>query len=140
MQRVVVTGHGVISVLGHDVADFLQSLQACALGIDDLRDVSTESIHTRAAAQVKDIDIDSHFDRSQLSMLDRASRFAMYAARQAVQEAGLDFRGELGARAAVIVSTGAGCATSTENSYGIYYADKSRWQHPLTVPKAMLNK
>ena len=139
LQRVVITGRGVVSALGNNVLDFNRSLQSGSVGIGQLKTLSCDSISARIGAQVNGLDLDSHFDRSQLPILDRTSKFAIYAARQAVKESGLSTDGELGPRTAVIIGTGAGCATSIEDSYETYYANRSRRAHPLTVPKIMIN-
>jgi nodulation protein E len=134
-ERVVVTGRGVVSAIGRGVDAFSRSLADGANGIQVL-----SGAIQRVGAQVRDFDAAVEFGASALSVLDRATQFAMVAAREAVNESALDFLATpLGNRTAVIVGTASGCLSSTETSYAIYHADPARRLHPMTVPRIMSN-
>lgn len=133
-DRVVVTGRGVVSAIGRGVPQFAQALADGSNGIHALADMPV-----RIGAPVRDFDAAAEFSASELSLLDRATQFAIVAAREAVAESGLDTGGGLGPRAAVIVGSGSGCLASVENSYATFFADRGRRLHPMTVPRIMAN-
>lgn len=139
MQRVVVTGRGVISPIGRGVAAFASALSAGAVGIARLDGMPPGSLASLIGARVRDFDAatDGGTDDAHA---DRATQFALAAARQALAESGLDGGDGLrGTRAAAIVGTGCGCIETLDKSYATYTANKARRLHPLTVPRIMPN-
>ncbi len=139
MKRVVITGAGTINALGHGVAETCAAMAEgrCGIGALDIRDVDRLSV--RIGGQVRDFDPRDHFDRQQISLLDRFAQFALLAADQAVTQSGLRFEGELSARSGVILGTaGGGVNTWDENYRAVYEAGKNR-VHPFVVPRLMNN-
>lgn len=139
MNRVVVTGLGVISAAGHNAADFWKSVSAGRPSIGEITTIPTDSLTVRIGAEVAGFDPKSHFDQRKLGMLDRFSQFGMVAAREAVKDSGLKFEGEFAERTAVIIGSGVGGQTTLDNSYWTIYAEKKSRVHPFTVPRLMIN-
>jgi nodulation protein E len=133
-DRVVVTGRGVVSAIGRGVPRFAQALADGCNGIQPL-----EGLPVRVGAPVREFDPASEFSGSELSLMDRATQFALVAAREAVAESGLDTREGLGPRTAVIIGTGSGCLASVESAYAGFFADRGKRLHPMTVPRIMAN-
>jgi len=139
MRRVVITGQGTINALGQDVPATLEAMREgrCGIGPLELRDV--ERLSVRIGAQVKGYDPEALFNRQQISLYDRFTQFTMIAARQALDEAGLTFAGDLAARSGVVLGTaGGGVNTWDENYRSVYEEGKNR-VHPFVVPKLMNN-
>lgn len=139
MNRVVITGAGTINALGQSVAATLQAMREgrCGIGPLDIRDV--ERLSVRIGGQVHDYDPDVHFNRQQISLYDRFTQFTMLAAKQAVDQSGLSFSGDLAARSGVVLGTaGGGVNTWDENYRSVYEEGKNR-VHPFVVPKLMNN-
>lgn len=139
MRRVVVTGLGAISPLGHDVASYVAGLNEgqSAIGAPTIR--GAEKLSTKAVAEVKDFDPARHFSDRQLSTLDRVSQFAVFSGREAVAQSGLSFDGALGERTAAIIGTGGGGVNTHEESLYRVFVEGATRVHPLTIPKAMVN-
>jgi nodulation protein E len=79
------------------------------------------------------------FNRQQIALYDRFTQFTMIAARQAVEQSGLSFAGDLAARSGVVLGTaGGGVNTWDENYRSVYEEGKNR-VHPFVVPKLMNN-
>ena len=136
-HRVVITGLGCVSAIGNDVGDFWRSLRDGRCGIGPITKVSSDNLAVGIAAEVKGFDPRVHFDRRQLNLLDPFAQFAMVAARQAIADSGLDFAGELGGRAAVILGTGkGGDATAEDGAHRLLLEGKAK-VNPLTIPRAM---
>jgi nodulation protein E len=140
VHRVVVTGLGAVSPLGHSVASYWDALK---LGKSGLGPISlppgAEELTQKVAAEVKDFDPLKHFAERQLSTLDRVSQFAVVAAREAIAQSGLAFDMALSTRTATIVGTGVGGQTTLDESFRRVYLEKRTRVFPLTIPKLMAN-
>jgi len=88
-RRVVVTGLGVISPVGHTVSDMWEALVSGHSGIDYISSFDPTPFETRFAAEVKDFDAGAYVGRKQARHMDRFAQFAVAAALQAVEAAGL---------------------------------------------------
>ena len=60
-QRVVVTGLGIVSVIGQDVASFFANACAGKVGISRVESISVEGMNSDRGAEIKDFDIAVHF-------------------------------------------------------------------------------
>lgn len=139
MKRVVITGAGTINALGHDVKTTLAAMREgrCGIGPLDIRDV--DRLAVKIGGQVRDYDEHAHYNRQQISLYDRFTQFTLIAARQAIDEAGLVFSGDLADRSGVVLGTsGGGLNTQDENYRAVYEEGKNR-VHPFIVPKLMNN-
>lgn len=139
MNRVVITGLGVVSAVGQSTRDYWDSLVAGRSGFAKATLGTTPQATDKLVGEVKNFDPAAHFDRSQLLLLDRVSQFAVVAAREAVKQAGLDLQGELAERTAAIIGTGSGGHTTVDDNFHRLYAEKAARLHPLTIPKAMIS-
>ncbi len=139
MNRVVVTGIGVVSPIGSTCEKFWSGLVAARSGIGPISIIPTERLNTRIAAQVLDFDPAQHFDAKRIGMLDRFAQFAVVAARAAVQNAQLEITEDIALQAATIVGNGAGGMNTLDDSYHRLYAQNATRAHPLSIPRLMAN-
>jgi nodulation protein E len=140
VHKVVVTGLGSVSPLGHSTAAYWQNLKAGVSGLGPITlTPANEELTQKVAAEVKNFDPLQHFPERQLSTLDRVSQFAIVAAREAIAQAGLTFDVALSARTATIVGTGVGGQTTHDDSFRRVYVEKKMRVFPLTIPKLMVN-
>ncbi len=139
MRRVVITGAGTINALAQDVAGTFEAFREgrCGIGQLDIRDVGRLAI--QIGAQVRGFDETAHFSKQQLSLYDRFTQFALIAARQAIEQSGIAFRGELADRSGVILGTSGGGLTTQDENYRAVYEEGKNRVHPLIVPKLMNN-
>lgn len=107
MNRVVITGLGIISPLGNDVETFWNALISGTSGISkiDLFDVTKHK--TKIAGIVRDFKPDS-LDLRDIRRMDRFCLFALAAAKQAVEDAKLDMSVEHPERVGVYIGSGVG--------------------------------
>ena len=139
MNRVVITGLGIVSPLGNSVADVTESLRAGRGAIGPLQNISTEGLNTKVGAEVRGFDPSALFSDKQLPLLDRCSQLALAASREAVTQCGLNFRDGAGARTAAIIGSGVGGMTTLDESFHRVYAQGNKRAHPLTIPKLMIS-
>lgn len=139
VNRVVVTGLGAVSPIGHTVGSYWANLKQGVSGIGPIVMPMAEELTQKVGAQVRDFDPLKHFDERQISTLDRVSQFAVVAAREAIAQAAIVFDEQLSLKTATIIGSGAaGQFTTDESFYRIYRENKTR-VFPLTVPKLMVN-
>src|SRR5258706_2285284 len=116
MKHVAVTGLGIVSALGRDLDAFERGLRAGTCGVRELTLFDTAGYRTRLAAQAPDPT--PPVDDSRLANASRPDRFGIQAAFEAVAHAGLDASALRDA--ALVLGTGTGGATITENYYAAY--------------------
>jgi nodulation protein E len=139
MHRVAITGLGIVSPLGNNVADFWSRLSAGESGIRPIMNVDTSRLRFKNGAEVRDFDPAAHFDSAQLGLLDRFAQFALVAARQAVLDAGIEFTANMAARTAVITGSSIGGQGSQDEQFVELYKNSRDRVHPFTIPRTMAN-
>jgi nodulation protein E len=139
MRRVVITGAGTINPLGHSVAATFEAMREgrCGIGPLDIRDVDRLSI--KIGGQVKDYAADDRFNRQQQALYDRFTQFTMIAAKEAIEQSGLEFADDLSAEAGVVLGTSGGGLTTQDENYRAVYEEGKNRVHPFIVPKLMNN-
>jgi 3-oxoacyl-(acyl-carrier-protein) synthase len=134
LRRVVVTGVGLVSPLGHQVDVFWNNLLVGKSGI---------SRHPNPAIPYPvgyvTIDLTQEFARSQINSLDRTALFALKAAKSAVEDAGLAYIEAFGDIAGVLFGSGYGGADSIEQGYAKYFSIPNAQKKLLTVPAVMIH-
>ena len=140
MRRVVITGTGTINALAHDVPGTLAAFREGRCGIGPLAFRDVERLSIRIGAQVNGWDPEAEFNRQELALYDRFTQFALRAARQAVRQAGLDFRNDrLAYRAGAVLGTAAGGMNTWDENYRTVFEEGKNRVHPFVVPKLMNN-
>ncbi|MEK4328970.1 beta-ketoacyl-ACP synthase II [Paenibacillus sp. FSL R7-0312] len=108
MERVVITGMGVISPLGNTVEQFWSRLAAGESGITPITTFDTAHFKTRIAGSVQEFDPDAIFGRKEARRMDRFSQFALAAAEEAWAHSGLQLDRIDRERLGVYVGSGVG--------------------------------
>jgi len=139
MIRVAITGVGVISGIGKTVPEFWESLQQGRSGIRPIQTADCSTLRFRNGAEVPQYDTSEYFADKQAQFLDRFAQFAVIAAREAVQDAALDWTPALRSDAAVITGACVGGQSSQDEGFvNLYRLNRNR-VHPLTIPRTMAN-
>jgi nodulation protein E len=136
MRRVAVTGLGAITALGPDAASLWSAVSAGRCGIARHTGLPPPGPATAMLAAIPEFDATAHFDRRQLVKLDRATRFALVAAREAMAD--VDLAAHDRTRCGAILGATMG-QTTLEDSYRALYAEAAPRLPPLTVPRVMPN-
>jgi 3-oxoacyl-[acyl-carrier-protein] synthase II len=119
--RVVVTGMGMLTALGNDVASTWDGLVAGRSGIGTIEAFDPSRVDSKIAGEVHDFDPSGVVDRKDQRRFDRYIQLGLVAARQAMDLAGLPARldGELAERTGVILGTGLGGVEMLETNIAI---------------------
>lgn len=88
-RRVVVTGMGVVSAVGHDLPTFWQSLKEGFCGIRPITIFDTAEYRSHNGGEVSDLSPERHFSLKELRRLSRCDQFGIIAAREAMHASGL---------------------------------------------------
>src|SRR5438876_2364775 len=139
-RRVVVTGLGVVSSLGHDIETFWSRLLAGDCGIDKITAFDTTGFDTQIAAEVKNFDPTPAFPSpKEIRRTDRFSQFGVYAGWQALRDSGLDLekvnRDEVG----VFIGSGIGGLQTTAEQHKILLERGPGRLSPFMIPMLILN-
>ena len=137
MQTVVITGLGAVCALGLGVDPLWKGLTDGRSGIGAIALVPPEKLNIRVGAEVPDYRAEDHFELKQLGLLDRFSQFALLAAREAVEDAGLVFSEQIGRRTGVIIGTGVGGKTTDDEAFEKLYGQGNPRVHPTVIPRLM---
>ena len=140
-RRVAVTGLGIISSLGLNLAESWNSLSQGRCAIRSLQNVDRSRIALKMenGAEVRGFDPTQHFEGGKEAYLDRFAQFSVVAARQAIRDSGLDLTPSLRYAGAVVCGSAVGGQSAIETGFeDLYVSDRGR-VHPLTIPKTMAN-
>src|SRR3989441_3040986 len=139
-RRVVVTGLGVVSSLGHDIETFWSRLLAGDCGIDKITAFDTTGFDTQIAAEVKNFDPSPAFPSpKEIRRTDRFSQFGVYAGWKALLDSGLELervnRDEVG----VFFGSGIGGLQTTAEQHKILLERGPGRLSPFMIPMLILN-
>jgi nodulation protein E len=138
-SRVVVTGLGAISALGHNCSDFWTALSKGRPGIGPLESVDRSLLRFQNGAEVRDYDPIRYFSEKDAGMLDRFAQFGVIAAREAVADAGIQWTDEMRERAAIVTGSCVGGQTTEDEGFVNLYQKNIPRVNPLTIPRTMEN-
>ncbi|MBD5177320.1 MAG: beta-ketoacyl-ACP synthase II [Bacteroidales bacterium] len=138
LKRVVVTGLGAVTPLGNDVPTTWANALAGVSGAAPITHFDASKFKTQFACEVKGFNPDDHFDRKKSRQLDLYAQYALVAARQAIEDAGLPEDDKLNKnRVGVIVAAGIGGLHTFEEEAGNYAKNVERGPryNPFFIPK-----
>jgi nodulation protein E len=138
-RRVVITGLGVVCALGHNRAEFWQSLSEGRTGIRPLTSIGPGLLRFENGAEVRDWDPLRHFDDKEIGLLDRFAQFGVVAAREAVADAGIEWNPEIREETAIVTGSCVGGQTTEDEGFVNLYQKNIPRVNPLTIPRTMQN-
>ncbi len=138
-RRVVVTGLGVVTSLGHDVDAFWSSLMAGRCGVSRVALFDPSEFASQMGAEVKDWDAAKFMDPKEARRNDRYTHFGFVAARQAFADAGLDMAREDSDRVGVMIGSGIGGMYTFESQLKVLAERGPRKVSPFTIPSLIGN-
>ena len=137
LKRVVVTGLGALTPIGNDVETTWENAVNGVSGAGPITHFDAEKFKTRFACEVKDWNPAEKFDRRKARTLDLYAMYALEAADQAIEDAGLENEGIDKNRVGVIFAAGIGGLHTFEEEAGYYaqHADQGPKYNPFFIPK-----
>jgi len=140
-RRVVVTGLGMVTSLGRDVASTWDGLVAGRSGIGPITAFDASRVASRIAGEVRDFDPSSVLDRKEQRRNDRYTQLALVATREALADAGLPERldGLLAERTGILLGTGIGGGSTFAEQAAISVDKGPDRISPFLIPMAIPN-
>jgi len=138
-RRVVVTGLGAVTALGHNVPAFWSSLIRGQVGVDRVSLFDPSAFACQIGAEVRGWDATQLMDPKEARRNDRYTHFGFVAARQAVADAGLDIATEDGDKVGVIIGSGIGGMYTFETQLRVLAERGPRKVSPFTIPSLIGN-
>src|SRR5258708_15846244 len=138
-HRVVVTGIGVISALGHNCQDFWQALQHGRSGIAPLEQVDRSQLRFENGAEVRNWDPTRYFGEKEIGLLDRFAQFGAVAAREALADAAVKWTTQLRENTAIVTGCCVGGQNTEDEGFVNLYRKNIPRGNPLTIPRTMEN-
>jgi 3-oxoacyl-[acyl-carrier-protein] synthase II len=135
--RVVVTGMGAITPLGHDVAGTWAGLCRGESGVGPITLFDASKLKTQIAAEVKGFDPVAHFGWREARRYDRFIQFALIATGQAIADSGLTFDNGASERTGVIIGSGVGGIASILEAAEVYATRGPHWISPFLIPRML---
>jgi len=107
-RRIVVTGMGALSPLGHTVAETWAAIVAGKSGVGPIKQFDATGYRTTIAAELKGFDAANHLGPKEVRRLDPFVQYAIVAAREALRDAAYTPTPEQALRTAVMIGSGVG--------------------------------
>jgi 3-oxoacyl-[acyl-carrier-protein] synthase II len=138
-KRVVITGLGAITPLGHDVPSTWEALKAGRSGIRRITSFDPSDLATQFAGEVVDFDPLKYFDRREARRMDRVTQFAIVAADQALADSGLLNAPINKDRIGVVVSSAVGGITTLLENQDILRTRGPNKLNPWFIPMMLVD-
>ena len=139
MRRVVVTGLGAVTPIGVGVDNFWNGIKEGKVGIKRVDRFDVTDYKAKVAGQVDDFNAADYMDVKAAKRMERFCQFAVAAAKEAVEDAGLDISKEAPYMVGVSVGSGIGSLDAMERDHKKLLEKGPSRISPLLVPLMITN-
>lgn len=139
MRRVVVTGLGAITPVGNSVGEFWESIRQEKIGFAPITRFDAGEYRCRLAAEVKDFDPGLYMDKKAARRMELFCQYAVAAAGEAIQDAGLAMEAEDAWKVGCAIGSGIGSLQAMEREHGRLLEKGPSRIAPLFVPLMISN-
>ncbi|MFN2197092.1 MAG: beta-ketoacyl-ACP synthase II [Anaerolineales bacterium] len=138
-ERVVVTGMGAVTPLGHTVADSWRNVVEGVSGVGPITLIDASEYLVQIACEVKNFNPEDYISAREARRLDRYEHMAIAAAQQAMQQSGLEISEENAGRVGIVLSTAIGGLASLQDGVATMLHQGFRRVSPFVIPMMMPN-
>lgn len=138
-KRVVVTGMGAITPIGNSVDSFWESVKQGKIGFGRISYFDASEYKCKLAAEVKDFNAENYMDKKSARRMEQFCQFAVAAAKEAMEDAGIDMEKEDAFRVGCAVGSGIGSIQAMEREYTRLVEKGPSKISPLFVPLMISN-
>ena len=136
MRRVVITGLGIVSSIGHNAEEVTQSLKTGRSGIVAAPDYAELGFRSQVKGAVK-MDVTEHVDRKQMRFMGEGAAYAVLAMEQAVADAGLEESDVSNPRTGLIAGSGGPSTANMLTAFDTTREKGPKRVGPYMVPRCM---
>ena len=138
-RRVVITGLGLVTPVGNNVADTWHNIVAGVSGVTGISHFDTTDFPVRIGGSIRDLDLDRYIPKKDQRKMDPFIHYGMAAGIQAFEDSGLEVTGENAPRIGVAIGSGIGGLPGIEKGTQILMDGGPRRVSPFYVPSNIIN-
>ncbi|MDQ7049815.1 MAG: beta-ketoacyl-ACP synthase II [Enterobacterales bacterium] len=138
-NRVVVTGLGMLSPVGNDVASSWQAILKGKNGIETVPALIEAGLSTHFAAEVKGFEVENYMAKKDARKFDRFIQYGVAAASQAIKDSGIEITDDNAERIGVCVAAGIGGMSTIEANHQKLLERGPKRVSPFYIPGSIIN-
>jgi 3-oxoacyl-[acyl-carrier-protein] synthase II len=139
-RRVVITGLGIVSPVGNDVAAAWACILAGRSGIAPIERFDTSSFPTHFGGEIRNLDLQPYMSPKDARRMDAFMQYGVVAGMQAMRDSGLEVTEANAERIGVMMGSGMGGLESIEEAYDKYLETRSpKKVSPFFIPASIIN-
>ncbi len=138
-RRVVVTGLGMVTPLGNNVAETWKNILAGKSGIAPIEHFDTSEFSTRIGGSIRNLELDDYIPRKEQKKMDPFIHYGLTAGIQAIEDSGLEITEENAAHIGVAIGSGIGGLPGIEKGTKLFAKGGPRKISPFFVPSNIIN-
>jgi 3-oxoacyl-[acyl-carrier-protein] synthase II len=138
-RRVVVTGLGMVTPLGLNVKDTWDAILQGKSGITPITDFDASRLNTRFSASVRGFNAEDYMEAKEARKIDRFIQFGFAAAKQAIEDSGIQVTDENSSRIGVSIGSGIGGLPTIEKNHDSLLKGGPRRISPFFIPGSIVN-
>ena len=139
MRRIVVTGLGLITPVGHTVEEAWHNIVAGRSGVSAIDTFDVSRFACRIGAAVRDLDLSPYMSPKEARKTDTFVHYGIAAAKQAISDAGLEVTDRNRDRIGIAIGSGIGGLPGIEKGHDAYLNGGPRRISPFFVPANIIN-
>ena len=139
-RRVVITGLGIVSPVGNDVATAWAAIVAGRSGIAVIERFDTSNFSTHFGGEIKTLDLEPYMSTKDARRMDAFMQYGVVAGIQAMRDSGLEVTAANSDRIGIMMGSGMGGLESIEETYDKYLETHSpKKVSPFFIPASIIN-
>lgn len=138
-RRVVVTGIGVVTPIGHGKEDYFKALREGVVGIDAITSFDASEHKTKIAGEVKDFEPSEYMDKKVAKRMDKYTQFAVAAAKLAFKDSNIDMEKVDANRFGTVIGSGVGGLLTLEQEHKKMLEKGPGRVSPFLIPMMISN-
>ena len=139
MRRIVVTGLGLVTPVGHTVDEAWRNIVDGRSGVSTIDTFDASSFASRIGATVRNFDLSPYMSPKEARKTDQFIHYGIAAAKQAIADAGIEVTDENRDRIGVAIGSGIGGLPGIEKGHDRYLSGGPRRISPFFVPAHIIN-
>ena len=139
MRRIVVTGLGLVTAVGHTVEATWESIVAGRSGVSPIDIFDASGFSSRIGATIRNFDLSPYMSPKEARKTDTFIHYGIAAAKQAIADAGIEVTDENRERIGIAIGSGIGGLPGIEKGHDSYLAGGPRRISPFFVPSNIIN-
>ena len=137
MRKVVVTGLGIVSCIGNNKVEVLNSLLNTKSGIVFSEEQKKYNFRSQVAGTIKNLNLDEHIDRKQKRFMGGGSAYSFISLKEAIKESGLEEKDISNEKTGIIMGSGGPSIKNVVYAVDITRKSAPKKMGPYIVPRTM---